>query len=57
LCHQAFAPQECQQRQQREAKDGKMVSLNALEQVDAELFKLIGADTRQGLPCDPTASR
>ena len=39
--------QECEQRQQRQAKHRKIVALDALEQLRAEAFELVSADRTQ----------
>ncbi len=42
---QSLAPQVRKQWQQRQTEDGEMIAFDPLEQVNAEPFKLIGADT------------
>ena len=37
----------CKQRQERQAENGEMVAVDALEQMDAEPFELVGADARR----------
>ena len=47
---QLLAAQESKQRQQRQAENREMIALDALEQMHAEPFELIGADAgRHGL--------
>ena len=41
---QPLAAQECKQRQQRQAENREMIALDALEQMHAQPFELIGAD-------------
>src|SRR5215510_4223993 len=43
----SVTPQEIERRQQRQAEDGEMIRLDALEQMYAEALELIGADARR----------
>src|SRR5687767_544883 len=43
----ALLPQEAKQRQERQAQDGKIITLDGLEELNAQAFKLVRADALQ----------
>src|SRR5258708_730035 len=49
---ESFIAQDWQQYQQRKSKNGKMITLDALEQMHTQPFELVGADAcRHGRAC------